>query len=175
MSWHEKSLDTKLGCIFVVGLIGAVCVSEFIHVTSHQRMFVRSQACRANLKKLSSALLSYAEEHKNHLPDAAHWREAIRPYLEPGENLGCPEVKSGDGYAMEPRLSKMDLDTLENPAETILLYETDAPDQKPRPPLTQTRHGAPNIAFADGRVKYAYGEWQKRLHDRSDALLTPHK
>jgi prepilin-type processing-associated H-X9-DG protein len=136
-------------------------------------MKARSMTCEANLKKLSFALLIYAEEHKNHLPDAAHWREAIRPYLKPGKPLVvCLDAKIGDGYAMEPRLSKIDLDTLENPSETILLYETDAPDQKPRPPLTKTRHGAPNIAFVDGRVKYGYGAYQQKLHERSDALLT---
>jgi len=171
-SWREKSIGTKFICIAVAGLLGAVFLSEFAHVTSSARMKARSMTCEANLKKLSFALLIYAEEHKNHLPDAAHWREELRPYLKPGDNLGCPEVKSGDGYAMEPRLSKTDLDTLENPSETILLYETDAPDQKPRPPLTKTRHGAPNIAFVDGRVKYGYGAYQQKLHERSDALLT---
>lgn len=172
MSWREKSTWHKLGCIAVAVLIGAVFISEFAHVTSSARMKARSMTCEDNLKKLSFALLAYAEGHKNHLPDAAHWREAIRPYLKPGDDLGCPEVKSGDGYAMEPRLSKIDLDTLDNPSETILLYETDAPDQKPRPPFTQTRHGAPNIAFADGNVRYAYGEYQQKLHAHSDALLS---
>lgn len=173
MSWREKSTGHKLGCVVVAGLIGAVCVSEFVRVTSSARTMARKQACQETLEELSQALLAYAEDHKNHLPNTAHWREAIRPYLRPGKRLVvCLDAKLGDGYAMEPRLSKIDLDTLENPSETILLYETDAPDQKPRPPLTKTRHGAPNIAFADGQVKYVYGAWQEKAHARSDALLT---
>ncbi|WP_309712528.1 hypothetical protein [Armatimonas sp.] len=171
-TWREQSIGTKFGCIAVAGLFGAVFISEFAHVISSARLMPRKQACHETLEDLSRALLAYAEEHKNHLPDAAHWREAIRTYLKPGKLVVCLDAKIGDGYAMEPRLSKVNLDALENPPETILLYETDAPDQKPRPPLTKTRHGAPNIAFADGHVKYGYGEYQQKLHERSDALLT---
>ncbi len=148
-SWREKSTGYKLSCIAVVVLIGLPLSYELIQDFSSARVMAHRTGCRANLKQFSAALFRYAEKHKNHLPDAEHWREAVRPYLKPDESLVCPDTKIGDGYAMEQRLSKIDLNTLENPAETILIYETDAPDQKLCPSFTETR-----------------------LHDRSDALLT---
>ena len=162
----------KFGCMTALVLIGTPLSCELVHDFASARVKSRQIQCRTNLKQLSQALLSYADAHKNHLPDAAHWREAIRPYLKPGERLVCPDAKIGDGYAMEPRLSSADLEALDRPAETVLLYETDAPEQKPRAPVTERRHGAPNVAFMDGRVKSAYGEQQRALHLRSDALLT---
>jgi prepilin-type processing-associated H-X9-DG protein len=161
----------KWGCLAALVLIGTPVSCELIHDLASARVKSRQSQCRNNLKALSEALLRYAADHKHHLPDAVQWREAIRPYLKPGQVFTCPNAKMGDGYAMEQRLSNADLDVLENPAETILLYETDAPQQRPRPPLTETRHGAPNIAFADGHVKYAYGEWQKKAHTRHEELL----
>ena len=170
--WREKNIGKQLGCMAAAVLVGLPLSCELLHDFTSTHVKAQQTHCRANLKQLSTALLRYADAHKRHLPDADHWREAIQPYLKPGEeNLACPNAKVGDGYAMEPRLSDADLDTLEFASQTILLYETDAPDQKPRPPFTKTRHGAPNIAFADGHVKYTYGERQKSLHARNDELL----
>ncbi|WP_309686853.1 hypothetical protein [Armatimonas sp.] len=170
--WGEKNIRKQLGCMAAAVLIGLPLSCELLHDFASARVKAQQTHCRANLKQLSAALLRYADAHKRHLPDADHWREAIQPYLKPGEeNLACPNAKVGDGYAMEPRLSDADLDTLEFASQTILLYETDAPNQKPRPLVAELRHGAPNTAFADGYVKYAYSAHQKSLHARNDELL----
>jgi prepilin-type processing-associated H-X9-DG protein len=131
----------------------------------------RQVQCLTHLKQLSAALLRYADAHQHHLPDAEHWREAVRPYLKPDEDLTCPDAKTGDGYAFEPRLANVDLRLLEFPAETILLYETDVPDQKPHPPVAERRHGGSNIAFADGHARRIYPSGQKIAHTRHNELL----
>lgn len=170
-SWRENNIGTKLGCMAAAVLIGLPLSYELIHDFASARNARHRVQCLTHLKQLSAALLRYADAHQHHLPDAENWREAIRPYLKPDEDLACPDAKTGDGYAFEPRLSNVDLRLLEFPTETILLYETDAPNQKPHPPVAELRHFNPNTAFADGHVKSAYWDRQKALHTRNDELL----
>ena len=170
-TWCEQSIGTKFGCLAAFILIGLPLSAVQYKYFASARSKSRQVQCLTHLKQLSAALLRYADAHQHHLPAAENWRGAVRPYLKPDEDLTCPDAKTGDGYAFEPRLSNVDLRLLEFPAETILLYETDVPDQKPHPPVAELRHFHPNTAFADGRVKSAFWDHQKALHARNDELL----
>lgn len=109
----------------------------------------KKTACLSNVKQLALATMLYASDYDDHFPDANKWRSSIMPYTKNQETFRCPEDKSGNpsSYRMNPRMSKLSVVSLSDPAGTVLIFEGDATGFVPR------HAGAGNVAFTDGHAK----------------------
>jgi prepilin-type processing-associated H-X9-DG protein len=152
----------------------------------------RAAVCRQSEAKLLSAMLTYAGD-AGHLPTSHAWQAALTPILRSQgvdieHQFRCAEADTGaagdrrlqGSYAFNGCLSSMGLGEIPDPAETVVVYETDAgtgwnaaggPELLPDIPR---HHGGDNYAFADGHVQWLPrrknpdGTWAKQ----PDAAVT---
>lgn len=84
-------------------------------------------------------MIAYAQDHNNHLPNAAKWEEALAPYNTEHVPvvLKSPWGKAPHRIAMNKYLSGLDLSTI--PSNVILLYEKQTTEK--------SAHGSPNEAL----------------------------
>ena len=114
--------------------------------------------CLRNVVQLAGAALLYAQEHDGRLPDADKWTDELKPYLPDQAVFTCPAAPQLEGgYAMNQALSGVKLDTLANPAEAILFFDSDLGKRNaaavPARASLRDRGGA-NCSFADGHAKW---------------------
>ena len=124
----------------------------------------KQAACRGHLKQLGRAMLQYAQDHGGALPSAETWTQALQPYLDDEGVFRCPAVPElVCGYAMNTACSGARLDDLEEPEETVLLFDStqgqlqahDRGESLPRP----GRHrGGNHLVGADGQVQWVWWE-----------------
>jgi len=75
----------------------------------------------SNISQLGMAVLMYAADHEETLPEANSWKEAIAEYV--GDNTAifiCPAT--GQPYTFNEALSGVDLKDLDNPQQTPMLW-----------------------------------------------------
>lgn len=133
----------------------------------------RQTTSLSNLKQISLAMIMYVEVHDERFPPAGKWVDAITPYLvgsgsTPAEKArimaslfhdpSAPDSQKWS-YAFNSNLSGLSLAHIDNPATTVLLFESnagvknasDTGESIPRP----GRHsGGTDYALADGHCKY---------------------
>ncbi len=132
-------------------------------------MVSNGSRCLSNLRQLGTAVMTYAQDYDEHMPLAVHWAELIGPHIaDVAENpFVCPSANSPGSYAMNAALSTTSLQDIPDPAETVLLFDADAPGRSfagGQQDLAKTRHGGlPNVGFADGHAKHANEYVQKKL------------
>lgn len=91
----------------------------------------QARNCRERLRVLAGAFWKYAQDHDGTLP-GENWVEAITPYLETPDLLRCPaRPEQQVGYAMNEKLVGAVIEELEEPEETILLFDTWLDDPAP--------------------------------------------
>ena len=118
----------------------------------------RGAPSQSNLKKLSLAIIMYAQDNDQKLPDADKWVDEIMPYVK-NEAVFCdpaaPDLKYG--YAFNRALSGARLGGIKDPLATVMVFESmtgvknaaDTGQSLPRP----GRHsGGDYFVFADGRA-----------------------
>jgi prepilin-type processing-associated H-X9-DG protein len=125
----------------------------------------KSHRCLTNLKTLASGALMYAQDNDEHLPPAERWEKATAPYIplstmDPGNDpFRCPSSQSPSSYGMNEALDHSSLSDIDAPADTVFLFDAEAPFPSfagSAEDVVVSRHGhAPNLAFADGHVKWA--------------------
>ena len=118
--------------------------------------------CQFNLHQIALAVRMYIEDWDKRFPPADRWCDAIRPYIKDWSVLTCPAVAERGGkwgYAMNWKLSKRFLGEVEDPAHTVVVYETEnlrknaCGDGRDLP--RKGRHaGGNNFAFVDGHVRW---------------------
>ncbi|PQV65135.1 prepilin-type processing-associated H-X9-DG domain-containing protein [Abditibacterium utsteinense] len=124
-----------------------------------QREVARRSSCQSNLKEISMRLMQYVQDYDGKLPDAQNWIDKIKPYVESEQLFTCPSVTdpAGYGYAFNFNLSLKPLAALENPSQTVSIYETTILERNMygfgEDPAFRHQDGA-NYAFADGHVKW---------------------
>jgi len=154
---HKKhgagSMKSKQGFtlieLMVVIVIIAILVAILLPVFASARGKARQTVCLSNMRQIAVAMLLFADEHNEKLPNADSWAEAIQPYLKSHEVLRCPSDSSDaeTSYAMNPALSGKSLGLISDSSNTVLLYETGYEDNP--------RHNGGNCyAFADSHVKW---------------------
>jgi len=123
--------------------------------------------CISNLRQMATAIVMYASDNDETLPDASWWRAQIAVYLKEDENVfSCPASNSHDSYAMNTNLSKAAYDQIKYPKETVLLYESDEKGKV----LTNPRHPEGHVvAFADGHVEVIAHQTFAQLNWQLDA------
>ena len=83
--------------------------------------------CASNLKRLTLAILMYAQDHQETLPPAETWGDAILPYLYNNEwYFVCPSAPDlVCGYAYNATYSEKKLGEIPHPEESLLLWDSD--------------------------------------------------
>lgn len=112
----------------------------------------RQAQCMTNVKKLSTAMMLYAQDHDEHFPPSGQWSVLLQRYEQ--EKLRCPQADTPISYSMNKAMSKTFVGALEAPADTVLLFESDVL-QGGADALVSARHsGGSTIGFADGHSKW---------------------
>lgn len=118
-------------------------------------------SCQTNLKQLMLGILQYSQDYNETLPPARKWMDVIQPYVRSEQILHCPALTdpkpSEYGYALNQNLSGIRQSKLDNVAQTVAIYETDALERNAFGAGEERayRHGGgSNIAFADGHIKW---------------------
>ncbi|MBW3623802.1 MAG: hypothetical protein KY468_10395 [Armatimonadetes bacterium] len=115
------------------------------------------QQCTNQQRQLANAILAYAEDHDGRLPRANAWVQALKPYVEDQSVFHCPaDPQPGTSYAMNMKLSGVNLNEVESPSETVLFYETTKRGASPHGTGEDQafRHGGRQaVAFLDGHTE----------------------
>ncbi len=115
-------------------------------------------ACMSNLKQLGLAFMMYLEDHDGWLPDG-NWVEVTYPYIKNRQVYTCPSRPDQPvGYALNEALLAQRVLDIENPAQTVLAFETLEPGEAPvggaeLVPPDGIHEGSINVLFADGHVQ----------------------
>ena len=119
----------------------------------------RRDSCQTNLKQAMLGVLQYAQDYNETYPSARKWIDEIFPYVKSEQIFRCPALADGDnyGYALNQNLAALSLAKMDNPAQTVAIYETTSlvRNEFGTGEERAYRHGGgSNIAFADGHIKW---------------------
>ena len=101
----------------------------------------------------------YSQDYDERLPVAGRWADGLQRYDKGmgADEFRCPTAQSPAGYAMNAALGGALLDDIEQPSETILLFEADAPRRSFAGgvgDVAWVRHTfRPAFTFADGHAR----------------------
>ncbi len=116
---------------------------------------------QSNLKQLSLGIIQYTQDNDEKLPDADKWVDEIMPYVKTEAIFRDPSAPAGEkwSYAFNRTLSRAPLSRLDNPASTVMLFESskgtkNASDTGESVPNPGRHSGGTDYALADGHVKW---------------------
>lgn len=124
-------------------------------------------SCQTNLKQAMLGILQYSQDHQETFPTARKWIDEVMPYMGGEAFFRCPSLPYGSdyGYALNQNLDGLGLAKMDNPAQTVAIYETSDLTRNAFGVSDERayRHdGGSNIAFADGHIKwFAQGQEPK--------------
>ena len=120
---------------------------------------VLSIACMANAQQINLAVIMHAQANTNTCPPAATWCDAVQGNLVLTNAFQClaADKSHRSHYAFNARLDSLSMDKIKNPAQTVMIFESEGgwnqsggSELKPRKP----RHGRTIIVgFADGHTE----------------------
>ena len=116
--------------------------------------------CLSNLKQLCLAMLQYAQDHDETFPHADKWCDELMGYMKNEQVLKCPAAPELEcGYAFNVALSGKPLATIAEPAQTIILFDSDQGKRNGSAAVTAIpkpgRHNVGNnVGYVDGHVKW---------------------
>ncbi|MGC4045825.1 MAG: hypothetical protein QM758_18705 [Armatimonas sp.] len=162
-AWRvRRSIGPLVALILAWGLLLInvwLCLAGFLHFGC-AAFKARQSQCFSNVKKLSAAMLMYAQDYDDHFPPAGQWNTLLQHYQK--ETLRCPDAVTSNGYGMNKALGKTSCQGVEFPVDTVLLFESEVlaggpSDQAP------TRHGGgTTVGFVDGHAKWVYAKTKLR-------------
>ncbi len=132
-----------------------------------ERENARRSSCQSNLKQMMLGILQYSQDYNETFPTARKWIDNVMPYVKNEQIFRCPSLPDGDnyGYALNQNLDGLGLAKMNNPAQTVAIYETNDLTRNAFGVADERayRHlGGSNIAFADGHIKwFAQGQEPK--------------
>ncbi len=136
------------GAAFMLLAALAVFAAILFPVFARAKEKAQATVCLSNVKQLGIAVLMYAADHEDTLPEADSWKDAITEYAGDNEALFvCPVT--GQRYIFNEVLSAVALKDMDNPAETPMLWEP-ALDAEG---LVGPHGGQFNVGYADGHAQ----------------------
>ena len=118
-----------------------------------------ASTCLSNLKQLGLAMMMYASDYDERFPPAESWSDALMPYIKNSAVFACPTDEGHEhSYAYNQALSGKSLAEVQRPAETVLLFESDAGEKSAADagsswPATPRHDGMTGVAYSDGHCK----------------------
>jgi len=151
--------------------IAGICLSAFMLVAilpamllfpvfSRARATARKTVCLTNVKQVSLGLLMYTSDWDETYPDSANWCEDLDEYVNDRGVLVCPEAPKQDcGYAYNASLSNAKIIGIDDPANTVGLFESDkgwnaAGDPAELLPIEPRHLGGDNFGYLDGHARW---------------------
>ena len=123
--------------------------------------FAQQAASQLNLEQISAGIILYANAHDEVMPDAEKWVDEIMPYVKNKEIFRDYSAPSGEewSYAYNRTLSHQPLAALEDPAHTVMLYEStsgtkNASDTGQSVPHPGRHLGGTDYVTADGHAQW---------------------
>lgn len=160
------TLAHALACLLLATSVAMLVVS-LLHLGCAGLVEHRGR-CQSHLRLLAAGLLMYAEDNDQRFPPGPWWAEGVAPLIRsedgpawspPDAPLRCPGAATPASYGMNARLGAVSLAEIASPAETVQLFDADAPFRSftgGAPAVAWHRHaGRPNLAYADGHVRSA--------------------
>lgn len=160
----QGGLKVSWGLGFVGCLSALICVTAalFAPVLQSAGASMETQNCLSNLRRVSRALLLYADANGDLLP-GGQWAEQLVS-IEPDRLVyACPHQRRIDprssGYALNTAMAGKKLESVQNPGQVPMVFDSKAtapgaiadPADVPRP--GRHKNGRlNNIAYADGHV-----------------------
>jgi len=149
--------DPATGALRVDGEKTAMLAAPEVMLARNQAL---QEASQSNLKQLSLGIIQYTQDHDEKMPDADKWVSEIMPYVKSEavfRDPAAPGLKWG--YAFNRTLSGVSLADLDEPAQTVLLFEStdgkkNAADAGASLPSPGRHNGGTDYALADGHVKW---------------------
>ncbi|HEX9996847.1 MAG TPA: DUF1559 domain-containing protein [Abditibacterium sp.] len=142
-TWALAGVLVLFLSFFFYMLLAAILFPVF----ARARENARRSSCQTHLRHTAIAAIQFTADNKGKFPSGttmAAWKTALGPYVGNDSIYNCPSTQNGEeSYILNPNLASADLETIENPAQTPLLFDADA------------RHlEGVNVAFADGHIKW---------------------
>lgn len=157
---RDRWTDAFRKIAFAICIVVAVFMVFLAPAFRSARDTAQSHVCKNNLKRLSNALVMYAQDWDGHYPPANAWMDCIDndKYLGPDRStvFHCPAASSRYGYAMNAQGSGKS-DQILNFTDTVLLFETDSPTRNAngiQNSLARPRHHMLNCAFCGGSTAW---------------------
>jgi prepilin-type processing-associated H-X9-DG protein len=116
--------------------------------------------CMNNVKQLNLGLIMYADDNKEKFPSGATWCDDLKPYLGNSTKpyvcpLGAPNQRCH--YAFNSGLVGVSVKDIRQPAQTVLVFETDGgwnlSGGRELLPAKGRHSGAYAVGFADGHAE----------------------
>jgi len=147
-NWVRAAGVTAAVGFGVMSLVGmAVWLAVAVPAMSRSQEAAADVGCLRDASMLATALRRYAADRDGKLPEAATWREAVKPYLPPGKCPACGEVQEvGAGYELNPKLSGADLWSA---GDEPMLWDTGWMSGQPGP-----HKGCYTVAFTGGATAW---------------------
>ena len=108
------------------GIVVSASLALALSVAKTEAYRAQFALCGSNIRLLSIAVIEYAQDHNDMLPDAGKWSDEVLPYVRNPNVFVCPLAPAlRSGYAFNTRLSRRRLRGIKDPAHTVLLFESD--------------------------------------------------
>jgi len=120
----------------------------------------RQASSQSNLKQISLGIIQYVQDNDQKMPDADKWVDEVMPYIKSEAVFTDPSAPGLKwAYALNRALSGVSLADLEDPAGTVMLFESadgkkNASGTGGTVPKPGRHNGGTDYAFADGHVKW---------------------
>ncbi|MEN6547258.1 MAG: DUF1559 domain-containing protein [Armatimonadia bacterium] len=146
---------TLIELLVVIAII-AILAAILFPVFAKAREKARQSSCLSNIRQVTTALLSYAQDYDETLPAyyfsysgvVKYWHVPLAPYMKNDQILLCPSAKTIDpGYGFNyPAIGNIycSLGQVQSPAETIVLGEI---NKSQNPGVTYTPNGTKTSQF----------------------------
>ena len=154
-----KGQGLAIGGVIVAGVFLLLLPALLLPALAKAKAKAQSINCMKNVSAIILAVLSHANLNSNACPAAATWCDVIRSEIGTDKIFQCPAGDKSERcqYAFNAKLDGLARNKIKNPAQTVLIFETDGgwnlsggSELLPK----KMRHGrAVIVGFADGHVE----------------------
>jgi hypothetical protein len=151
----------RIGCIILgVGLaviVGSCC----LQIVEREWWARQAGICSSHMARLRNAFFMYCNDHGGRLPPAAHWCDAVLPYVDDRSVFVCPVARNRTcSYAFNAAIAGRRWADIKKAGRLAWLFESDGgwnaaggPELLPQLP----RHrGGEWVVRADGSIVYRF-------------------